>query len=66
MSVVVPGLGPGWSRVSGFTEFEQPIKYTHAVTRLLLGRLPLETICKLTHQNAAKVYPHPLPTLCRP
>jgi hypothetical protein len=32
----------------------------------MLGGLRPETIRKLTHQNAAKLYHHPLPAVCRP
>jgi predicted TIM-barrel fold metal-dependent hydrolase len=39
---------------------------TQAVMQKMLGGLPVETIRKLTHQNAAKLYRHPLPARCRP
>jgi hypothetical protein len=32
----------------------------------MLGGLPVETIRKLTHANAARLYRHPLPAVCRP
>jgi len=39
---------------------------TQAVMQRMLGGLPVETIRKLTHENAAKLYRHPLPAVCRP
>jgi predicted TIM-barrel fold metal-dependent hydrolase len=39
---------------------------TQAVMRRMLEDLPVETIRKLTHENAAKLYRHPLPTDRRP
>jgi predicted TIM-barrel fold metal-dependent hydrolase len=39
---------------------------TQRVMQKMLSGLPVETIRKLTHQNAAKLYRHPLPTVCRP
>jgi hypothetical protein len=32
----------------------------------MLSGLPVETIRKLTHENAAKLYRHPLPAHCKP
>jgi hypothetical protein len=32
----------------------------------MLSALPIETIRKLTHQNAARLYRHPLPAICKP
>jgi hypothetical protein len=32
----------------------------------MLGRLPVEWIRKITHLNAAKLYRHPLPQVCKP
>jgi hypothetical protein len=39
---------------------------TQAVMQRMLGGLPAATIRKLTHENAAKLYRHPLPAVCRP
>jgi predicted TIM-barrel fold metal-dependent hydrolase len=39
---------------------------TQAVMQRLLGDLPVEWIRKITHENAAKLYRHPLPSVCRP
>ena len=39
---------------------------TQAVMERMLGGLPVETIRKLTHRNAAKLYRHRLPAQCRP
>jgi len=39
---------------------------TQKVMQRMLSGLPVETIRKLTHQNAAKLYRHPLPAACRP
>jgi len=39
---------------------------TQRVMQKMLSGLPAPTIRKLTHQNAAKLYRHPLPTVCRP
>jgi hypothetical protein len=39
---------------------------TQRVMQRMLSGLPVETIRKLTHQNAAKLYRHALPTVCRP
>jgi hypothetical protein len=32
----------------------------------VLGDLPVEEIRKITHQNAAKLFRHPLPEVCVP
>jgi predicted TIM-barrel fold metal-dependent hydrolase len=39
---------------------------TQAVMQRLLGDLPVDWIRKITHENAAKLYRHPLPSVCRP
>jgi predicted TIM-barrel fold metal-dependent hydrolase len=39
---------------------------TQKVMQKMLGGLPVETIRKLTHLNAAKLYRHPLPSVCLP
>ena len=39
---------------------------TQQVLRNLIGDLPLEEIRMLTHENAAKLYRHPLPDVCTP
>ena len=36
-----------------------------AIVRVL-GSLPVEEIRKITHENAAHVYRHPLPKVCIP
>ena len=32
----------------------------------MLGDLPVDEIRKITHENAAKLYRHPLPKVCLP
>src|SRR4051794_28810632 len=39
---------------------------TQAVVEKYWGHLPVEELRKLTHQNAAKLYRHPLPERCLP
>jgi predicted TIM-barrel fold metal-dependent hydrolase len=39
---------------------------TQAVMERMLGKLSKEWIRKITHENAAKLYRHPLPNVCRP
>ncbi len=39
---------------------------TQKVIEEVLGDLPVEEIRKITHENAAKVYRHPLPEVCIP
>jgi predicted TIM-barrel fold metal-dependent hydrolase len=39
---------------------------TQRVIHDMIGHLPEDTIRKLTHENAARLYRHPLPEVCRP
>jgi hypothetical protein len=39
---------------------------TQQVIHDMIGHLPADHIRKLTHENAAKLYRHPLPEKCRP
>ena len=39
---------------------------TQRVMEEMLGDLPVEEIRKITHENAAALYRHPLPDVCRP
>jgi predicted TIM-barrel fold metal-dependent hydrolase len=39
---------------------------TQRVLEKLIGDLPAEEIRMMTHENAAKLYRHPLPAVCRP
>ena len=39
---------------------------TQAVIEQYWGDLPVEELRKITHQNAAKLYRHPLPEVCLP
>ena len=39
---------------------------TQSVIDQVLGDLPVEEIRKITHENAAELYQHPLPKICVP
>jgi predicted TIM-barrel fold metal-dependent hydrolase len=39
---------------------------TQYVCEKLIGKLPVEQIRMITHENAAKLYRHPLPKVCKP
>ena len=39
---------------------------TQHVMDKLLGALPVEQIRMIAHENASKLYRHPLPEVCRP
>jgi hypothetical protein len=39
---------------------------TQLVMQRMLGALPVAWIRKITHENAAKLYRHPLPAVCKP
>ncbi len=39
---------------------------TQAVMKRMLGNLPIDEIRKIAHQNASKLYRHPLPKVCVP
>ena len=66
LSIWMTWFAPLWMEgrfktFGGLSESERVL-----VMEKLLGSLPVEWIRKITHQNAAKLYRHPLPAVCKP